>query len=113
MMYLKASGKRPGRMAGHQIYGNRSAAERDLHAVGGDNVTLGLALRKTIDGLVDHIPIARSHDNLRTISFLHQFRAADFVFMGMGNNDVFNLGGIEPKLFQAADNYVLRIINAL
>src|SRR5713226_5699262 len=33
--------------------------------------------------------------------------------MGMGNNDVFHLGGIEAKLFQAADNYILRVINAL
>ena len=112
-MHLKDSGNRPGRMTGHQVYGDSSAAERDLHAVGGDNVTLGLAVRKTIDGLVDHIPIARSHDNMRTIAFLHQFRAADFVLMGMGNNDVFHPGGIEAKLFQAADNDRLRVIHAL
>src|SRR6185369_5831955 len=50
---------------------------------------------------------------MRTIAFLYQSRTADFVCMGMGNNDVSHLGGIEPKLFQAADNYVLRVVNAL
>ena len=75
--------------------------------------TLGLAVRKPIDGLVDHIPIASSHDNTRTVAFLHQFRAADFIFMGMRNNHVFHLGGIDAKLLQAADDYILRIINAL
>lgn len=88
VMHLEDSGNRPGRMAGHEIDGNRSATERNLHAVGGDNVTLRLAVRKTVDGLVHHIPIARSHDNMGTIAFLHKFCAADFGFMGMGNNDV-------------------------
>jgi hypothetical protein len=48
-----------------------------------------------------------------TRNFLHESRAADFIFMGMGNNDVFHLCGIETKLLEAADNYILRVINAL
>ncbi len=112
-MHLEDSANRSGCVAGHQINGHRSAADRDLHAVGGDNVALRLSLRKAIDGFVDHIPIARSHDNMRAIAFLHQLRAADFVLMGMGYKDVFHLGRIEPKLFQAADNDILRVINAL
>src|SRR5207249_10728859 len=90
-MHLEDSANRSGCVAGHQINGHRSAADRDLHAVGGDNVALRLSLRKAIDGFVDHIPIARSHDNMRAIAFLHQLRAADFVLMGMGYKDVFNL----------------------
>src|SRR5213594_4874376 len=112
-MHLEDSANRSGCVAGHQINGHRSAAERDLHAVGGDNVALRLSLWKAIDGFVDHIPISRSHDNMRAIAFLHQLRAADFVLMGMRNKDVFYFGRIEPKLFEAADNDILRVIKAL
>ena len=112
-MHLEDAGNRPGRVAGRQINRNRSAAKRDLHAVGGDNVTLRLAVWKAVDGFGDQIPIAGSHDDARTVAFLHQFGAADFVLMGMRNNDVFDLGRIEPELFQAADDDILRVINAL
>src|SRR5215510_2864413 len=50
---------------------------------------------------------------IRTITLLHQFRPADFILMGMGNDDVFHLRRIEPKFFHAADNDVLRVIHAM
>src|SRR5207237_2041492 len=99
----------PGRMAGEQTQSDCSAAERDLHAVGSDNVTLRLSLRKTVDGFVDQIPIARAHDDTGAIAFLHELRAADFVQVSVGNDDVFHPGRLEPRFFQSGDSEISRI----
>src|SRR5436309_14384415 len=98
-MHLEDSANRPGGVAWQQINSHRSAAERDLHAVGGDNVAPRFSLRKAIDGFVDHIPISRSHDTMPAIPFLHQLRTADFALMGLRNKDVFHFGPLEPKPF--------------
>jgi len=46
-------------------------AKRDVLAVHGDDVALGLAVRKQIDGLFDHFPIAFTDDDPGTEAVLH------------------------------------------
>src|SRR5262252_2086859 len=110
ILHVKDHGDRAGRMARHQHEGHRPAAKRDLLAVLGDEVPLGLAVRKPVDGLFDHLPITFADDDPRAKALLHELGAADLTRVGVGNDHVFHAGGVETKLSQPADDDLLGFI---
>jgi hypothetical protein len=66
VVHLEDAGERSGRVTRCQIDGDGSVADRDFHAVRGDDIALWLAGRIAVDRGLSHIPIV--HYNTRAIA---------------------------------------------
>src|SRR5712671_2879453 len=94
-------------MTGRQHERHGCVAERYLLIVGRRNVALGFAVWILVDGFLNRIPIGAAHDDSGAKTLLHQLGAADMVAVGMGDDDVFHRGRIEPEFPQGAHDRLL------
>ena len=60
-------------------------AQRDLHAIGGDDVALRRHRLVTVGKISNHIPIGPAHDDAGAVASLQHFSAADVITMGVGD----------------------------
>jgi len=89
-------------MARGQPHGHGLAAERDLHAVGGDDVALGRHGLVAVREPRDVVPVGAAHDDARAVAGLQHLRPADMVGVRVRNEHVLDVLRIEAELLHPA-----------
>jgi hypothetical protein len=82
-------------------------AERDLHPVGRNDVTLGRHRLVAVRIFLDSLPVRCPHDDTRAVFLLDDFGAADVIGVGVRDDEVLDLLRIEPQLLHPADDQFL------
>ena len=91
VLYRKHGGDGAGRVPRCEVERERGIAERELLAVGGLNVALGLG---AAGSLIEHVPILRRHDDSGTVMILEEPRAAVVIGVSMTDDGIFDRGRI-------------------
>ena len=110
VQHREGVGQRARRMAGSEPDGHGRLAERDLHAVGGDDVALRRHRLVPVRILRNQIPVGPAHDDARAVPSLQHLGAADVVAMGVGDDDILDVLRIEAELLHPADDQFLGVV---